>query len=878
MRPSPSPRPLCASLLAAAFTLTACPDQPTPQDPPAETDAGIATDAGQKPPVVRPDAGTPARTFELDGVNEFLPEEKLPTSNGKQLYFSWDDERLFIGFEKEDLRADNKALFVAIDIDGETGGSRIAPFAQWFEGSTTFLPIDADLLFFTKTFQGKSERYRREYTAPAWSARTDASAEMDCVLGTEFTECAIQRSALGTATNIRVAIWTKDLASAANPGWGWTFGTTDREFTDGIGDKVLTRFHAFDLSEPRAESQPQRRVTGRENARIYQLLVRLFGNRNATRKVNGTLAENGVGKFADLDAKAIGGLKELGVTHLWLTGVLQQATATDYAAHGQPADDPDLVKGLAGSPYAIRDYFDVSPDYATDPAKRLEEFEALVQRVHGQGLKVLIDLVPNHVARSYGSDIEPGQNFGTKGRGGAGDDTTKFFDPQNNFFYLEQGLTLPGAESGTCQLGTPPLLVACDGKFAPESGVAKVTGNNVTSPSPSLGDWYETVKLNFGFDFTTGERSHPRDDAPDAAIPDTWLKLDAVVAYWQQKGVDGFRVDMSHMVPHQFWQWLISRARARDAKVLFVGEAYETDPASTTANVLQFLLHSGFDAVYDDDTYDALKEVYDGSRWANDLDALLAANARNHGSLRYGENHDEVRLASSGNWGSAGMEVGRAVTGLLFGLSRGPVMLYSGQEVGEPAAGREGFGGDDGRTSIFDYWSMPELQKWVNGGAYDGGQLSAAQKALRGFYARLVALRTHPAIADGELILLNGANNASANFGRVAGDGASGHWMYAYLRHTGEKRLLVVVNLHATETFRNVRIKVPETALRAMGIPVEGSEALAKGWRLVDTLDVKGSGAPLQVNTTTQQLIGDGLELKEIAPLTPMYLELTAVP
>ena len=103
---------------------------------------------------------------------------------------------------------------------------------------------------------------------------------------------------------------------------------------------------------------------------IYQLFVRHFGNTNETRKPNGTLAENGVGKFADINAAALDSLRDLGITHVWLTGVLQQATRTDYTAIGQPADDPDICKGRAGSPYAIKDCFDVCPDYALDPARR----------------------------------------------------------------------------------------------------------------------------------------------------------------------------------------------------------------------------------------------------------------------------------------------------------------------------------------------------------------------------------------------------------------------------------------------------------------------------------------------------------------------------
>ena len=269
---------------------------------------------------------------------------------------------------------------------------------------------------------------------------------------------------------------------------------------------------------------------------IYQLFVRHFGNTNETRKPNGTLEENGVGKFADINDAALDSLRDIGITHVWLTGVLQQATRTDYAAIGQPADDPDICKGVAGSPYAIKDYFDVCPDYANDPAKRIDEFKALVQRCHAHGLKVLIDFVPNHVSRAYASDVRPDLSFGGK------DDRAKFFATDNNFFYL--------------QSGTPPLRLPtggqpdCDGLFDGEREFGRVTGNNAATWTPKSGDWYETVKLNYGWNYLDGRP--PRDAFKSP--PRTWTFMDAVLAYWQAHGVDGFRCDMAHMIPMAFWQ------------------------------------------------------------------------------------------------------------------------------------------------------------------------------------------------------------------------------------------------------------------------------------------------------------------------------------
>lgn len=607
---------------------------------------------------------------------------------------------------------------------------------------------------------------------------------------------------------------------------------------------------------------------GRPRIRIYQLLPRLFGNTNETRKPHGTLAENGVGKFSDINDAALAALRAMGFTHLWLTGVLRQATATDYPALGLPGDDPDLLKGLAGSPYAIRDCYDVCPDCAVEPKERLAEFRALLGRARAVGLRVVIDFVANHLARSHRSVVQPDAEFG------AADDRGKFFDPQNNFFYLQPDspgggppLRLPTVRDGRPVSPTCRALGGCDGLFEGERDHGKATGNNVASWAPGPHDWYETVKLNYGYDFTTGAREYPTADQPGKPVPDTWQKMDRVLAHWQALGVDGFRCDMAHMVPPEFWAWAIGRARARQADALFLAEAYDNDPMKVPGgNVLTALLAAGFDAVYDDPSYKVLKGIYDGPKWANDLDAVVGDDALFHRALRYAENHDEVRLAGTGQWGDVGMEVGRAVSAVLFGLSRGPVLVYSGQEVGEPAHGAEGFGSDDARTTIFDYWAMPELAKWVNGHRYDGGQLSAAQKKLREFYARLLALVGEPAFRDGECFRLNYANHGNEHFGRVAGETSGGHWVYAYLRFdpASGQRFLVLANLHPRETLHEVQVRLPREAVAFLEISADS--ALRPVERLAETqsaLTLANAGAGA-VNARAA----------ELPPLTAFYVEL----
>lgn len=564
---------------------------------------------------------------------------------------------------------------------------------------------------------------------------------------------------------------------------------------------------------------------------IYQVLPRLFGNTVERRNPGGTIEDNGCGKFSDFNPRALSAIKEFGMTHLWLTGLFEQASGTAYP--GRPADPPDILKGLAGSPYAIRDYFDVCPDYADDPAQRLDEFQMLLNRCRAAGLRVVIDFVPNHVARSYASDQRPELSFGV------GDDVSQFFARDNNFFYLQPGHAGGGPPLKLPTSGQP----GCSGGFAPENEFVRVTGNNACTFSPSEGDWYETVKLNYGHDFTRGwNTSHlPDPDALPDQVPDTWRKMDQILAYWQQMGVGGFRVDMAHMVPMEFWRWLISRARTRDPELFVFGEAYDNDPAKLTeTNVLDALLDAGFDAVYDDPLYDVCMGLYDdflgGYKWANDLDALSFTGERFHRSLRYAENHDEVRLASPKEWAGLGMAVGRPVSAVIFGMARGPVMIYHGQEVGEPAIGASGFSGDDGRTTIFDYWSMPQFQKWVNGGAFDGGRLSQVQQELRTWYAKLITVIRQAAFCCGEFYGLNHANKQNPDFGRVGDESWSGHWLYAFLRYDQKsgQAFLVVVNLHPTEWMNRVKLIIPEHALRWMNrsaVALQFDERLTDQWR-----------------------------------------------
>lgn len=540
---------------------------------------------------------------------------------------------------------------------------------------------------------------------------------------------------------------------------------------------------------------------------VYQLAVRLFGNTKGTNEWNGDMVTNGVGKFAHIDDTAIAELSDLGATHIWLTGVLQQATHTDYSHIGEPADDPDILKGKAGSFYAVKDYFDVSPDYALDPENRLDEFQQLVDRIHDADMKVIIDFVPNHVARSYGSTVKPEHDFGVD------DDTDVFFDPHNNYFYLVdppgQVLSIPEPEHWPRPEGANGTYYRENNTGDPPGDVPKVTGNDVTSAEVSVNDWYETVKLNYGYNFTTGETHYD-------PIPDTWEKMDRILAYWQEMGVDGFRCDFAHLVPVEAWEYLIENARERDPEVMFIAEAYHSD-AAPPGYSFSNLISAGFDSVYDAETYHRIKGIYCCGDWANDIDGELPDDYMFSNMIRFAENHDERRIASpvveGGNSHASGFgsfEAGKPAAGVLYTLGDGPILFYNGQEVGEEGAGDAGFSADDGRTTIFDYWTMPRMADWVNDHRFDGGELDDDRRDLRQWYRRLLHAVQKPGIATGNFYSLQHANADDPDY-------TSGQWLYSFLRYDSSHDVawLIVANFGGER--RQFDLRIPDEAAQFAG-------------------------------------------------------------
>jgi len=516
---------------------------------------------------------------------------------------------------------------------------------------------------------------------------------------------------------------------------------------------------------------------------VYQVYTRLFGNLSTQNQWNGSLLQNGSGKFQDINPAALQSLKKFGVTHVWYTGIIEHATQTDYSAFGISKDHPSLVKGKGGSPYAIKDYYDVDPDLAISVPNRMREFQDLVDRTHAEGLKVVIDFVPNHVARQYQSDMKPVgvQDFGQS------DQKDLSFHPQNNFYYLPgQSLTPP----------SPPIPVEPFETVYTETP-AMATGNDVFSATPSVNDWYEAVKLNYGVDYVAGRKTH------FDPIPDTWQKMVHILQYWAEKGVDGFRCDMAEMVPVEFWAWAIPQVKAAFPGTLFIAEIY--NPKA----YLLYLEQGQFDYLYDKvGLYDALRRLMEGHGNAHDITKVWQDESGDfgHRMLRFLENHDEQRIASRQFAG----DPWRGIPAMFLSatLHGGPLMYYFGQEFGVNPTVSEGFSGEDGRTTMFDYWGVPEFQKWVNQHRYDGGQLTADQKALYQAYQQInsFVLRS-PAIQKGYFYDLQYLQSPEKyRHDRV----------YSYLRYLGDEQYWLIVNFSATESLTQT-IRLPQNVLQHQG-------------------------------------------------------------
>lgn len=531
---------------------------------------------------------------------------------------------------------------------------------------------------------------------------------------------------------------------------------------------------------------------------IYQVLPRLFTNKKTANIRNGTIEENGCGKLNDISDKILEKVKTFGFSHIWYTGVIAHATQTSYKKYGIPEDNADVVKGKAGSAYAIKDYYDIDPDLAVNVPLRMQEFENLIVRTHKAGLKAIIDFVPNHVARQYKSLAKP---LGVEDLG-ENDNPNKYFDKNNNFYYL------PGEE-----LHTSNILTS---KQTYKETPAKVTGNNAFTAWPSTNDWYETVKLNYGIDFNDGSR-HFNGQSDEENCPSTWNKMLNILLFWAGKGVDAFRCDMAEMVPVDFWHFAISRVKRIYPHILFIAEVYNPN------EYRNYLNWGKFDFLYDKvGLYDKLRDIICGNAPAWQITHCWQSNDDiQNKMLHFLENHDEQRIASDFFCGHP--EKALPAIGVCLLLNKAPIMIYSGQEQGERGMYEEGFSGKDGRTSIFDYWQAPP--SLIN---------HAPTKLSNDYKALLQLLETSNAANNGLLfdlmyVNMEGKNNFDA------------HHQYAFMRSTEDEHLLIVANFSAEE--KQVGVVIPKHAFEYLSLK-QGN---------VECIDL------LQNSSTIQTLNEDGI-------------------
>ena len=529
---------------------------------------------------------------------------------------------------------------------------------------------------------------------------------------------------------------------------------------------------------------------------IYQLLPRLFGNRVSNPVACGSKEQNGCGKMNDISMLALRKIKAMGVTHLWPTGLIEHSTQTDYSAYGIARDHSAMVKGRAGSPYAIKDYYNIDPDLASRPDKRMAEFETLVARVHKAGMKLVMDFVPNHVSRQYRGDL------------GRKDNTMQAFSPQNNFYYI------PGQRLA-CRFD----MTGTEAEPYREMP-AKATGNDCFSAQPDHNDWYETVKLNYGVDYCAGGVKH------FTPVPDTWHKMLYVLRFWAAKGVDAFRCDMAEMVPVEFWDWALRQVKDEFPQVQFIGEVYNP------ALYREFIRRGHFDYLYDKvGLYDCLRGVIRMERSATDITGCWqSVDDIRSNMLYFLENHDEQRLASDFFAGDGRKGIPALAVVALMGSN--PLMLYFGQEFGERGMEREGFSGVDGRTSIFDYWRVPTVQEWWADGKCCSKHIGKEARDLYGLYKKILrAATTEEAFTGGKFYDLMYVNLDNPRF--------DANRVYAFMRSAGDSHWLVVCNFSDREG--EVGVNIPQHALDFMQIEPDTYEArdLLSGRRCKLTLSAQ---------------------------------------
>jgi glycosidase len=174
--------------------------------------------------------------------------------------------------------------------------------------------------------------------------------------------------------------------------------------------------------------------------------------------------------------------------------------------------------------------------------------------------------------------------------------------------------------------------------------------------------------------------------------------------------------------------------------------------------------------------------------------------------LNFLDNHDEHRLASPEFAGTP--QKGKPLMVVSTTISTAPTMIYFGQEVGEAANENPGFGTYH-KTSIFDYVGVPNHQRWMNDGKFDGGQLSQDEKDLRDFYKRVLNFSVKSSALMGQFQEIQSHNRNLTPGYDIA--------IYSYVRWSDTQKLIVVTNFYWLET-SNFELRIPTDIIQKWGL------------------------------------------------------------
>ena len=365
------------------------------------------------------------------------------------------------------------------------------------------------------------------------------------------------------------------------------------------------------------------------DAILYQVYVRSFADSDG----------DGIGDLEGIRSR-LGYLELLGVDGLWLTPFYR----SPMADHGYDVADPRDVDPLFGD---------------------LAAFDRLVADAHERGIRITVDLVPNHTSNAH-------EWFQAALAAGPG-------SPERDRYLFRDGL-------------------GADGSLPPNNWVSVFGGSAWTRVDGAHdGQWYLHLFA-------------PEQPDLNWANPDVRADLARTMRFWLDRGVDGFRIDVAHGLakpdglPDMDPQLLASLASAsfvdaadprfdRDEvheihrmirKVLdeypgsmAVGEIWVAGDERFARYVRPDELHLGFnfhlvDAAFD---ADAVRSAIEHS-----LAAVASAGAEPTWTL---SNHDVVRHVTRYGGGSVGTRRARAMALVELALP-GVVYLYNGEELGLP--------------------------------------------------------------------------------------------------------------------------------------------------------------------------------------------------